>query len=233
LTALAAGPRDLPREAAHYLCVVHRLEAGSAFVAFEPELGLEARGKLVHVERTRVTCELDEPVAVRGGTLGVTLLQSTAKGDRIEQVVRGATALGVERIVLVVAERSVARPADVRRERLRAIAIEAARQCGRGDLPPIDGPVPLATQLAESKAWSGLKLCLSPLATVPLVEHLLGMTPGSPAVVLVGPEGGLSSDELTAAGEAGFVAAGLGPLTLRTELAAIAALACFAGRLRS
>ena len=231
LPLLASGPRDLPREAAHYLCVVHRLEAGSAFVAFDAELGLEAFGKIVLVERTRVTCELEAPKPARGGTLGVTLLQATAKGDRIEQVVRGATALGVERIVLVVAERSVARPADLRRERLRAISLEASRQSGRGDVPPIDGPVPLGERLAALADWTGLKLCLAPQATVPLAEHLDGSTPGSPAVILVGPEGGLTDAELGAARESGFLAAGLGPLTLRTELAAIAALGCFAGRM--
>jgi 16S rRNA (uracil1498-N3)-methyltransferase len=223
----------LPREAAHYLCVVHRLESGSRFVAFDPELGLEALGRIGLIERTRVSCELEAPTSVRGGTLGVTLLQATAKGDRLEQVVRGATALGVERIVLVVAERSVARPADVRRERLRAISIEAARQSGRGDVPAIDGPVPLEERLRELADWAGLKLCLSPQATAPLAQHLSTSSPGSPAVILIGPEGGLSDGELGLAREAGFLEAGLGPLTLRTELAAIAALGCFAGRLGS
>jgi 16S rRNA (uracil1498-N3)-methyltransferase len=231
LTALAPGPRDLPREAAHYLCVVHRLESGSTFVAFDPEQGLEAFGKIVLLERARVACELEQPKPARGGTLGVTLLQATAKGDRLEQVVRGATALGVERIVLVVAERSVARPADFRRERLRAISIEAARQSGRGDVPALDGPVPLDERLVALADWVGLKLCLAPQATVPLATHLNGSAPGSPAVILIGPEGGLSDAELVAAREAGFLEAGLGPLTLRTELAAIAALGCFAGRL--
>jgi 16S rRNA (uracil1498-N3)-methyltransferase len=118
----------------------------------------------------------------------------------------------------------------VRRERLRAISIEAARQSGRGDLPPIDGPVPLAEQLASCAGWTGLKLCLSPQATVPLAERIQSSTPGSAALVLVGPEGGLSEAELRAAAQAGFLDAGLGPLTLRTELAALAALACFSGR---
>lgn len=220
----------MPREAAHYLCVVHRLEPGSAFVAFDPEFCLEAQGKIVSVDRARVACEFDAPSSARATTLGVTLLQATAKGDRLEQVVRGATALGVERIVFVVAERSVARPSDVRRERLRAISIEAARQSGRGDLPTLDGPVPLAERLAALTDWVGLKLCLSPRATVPLAERIQSSTPGSAALVLVGPEGGLSDAELRAAAHAGFLDAGLGPLTLRTELAALAALACFAGR---
>lgn len=231
LTALTAGPRDLAREAAHYLCVVHRLEPGSPFVAFDPELGLEATGTILSVERARVACELDVPTPARGGTLGVTLLQATAKGDRLEQVVRGATALGVERIVLVVAERSVARPADVRHERLRAISIEAARQSGRSDVPPLDGPLPLVEQLAKMAVWNGLKLCLAPRATVPLADRVQSSAPGSPAVILIGPEGGLSDAELRAAESAGFLSAGLGPLTLRTELAALAALGCFAGRL--
>jgi 16S rRNA (uracil1498-N3)-methyltransferase len=231
LDALAAGSRDLPRDPGHYLCVVHRLAVGDEFVAFDPERGVEARGRLTGVERARVTCELSAPTPAQKGSLRVTLLQATAKGDRIEQVVRGATALGVERIVLVVTERSVARPADVRRERLRTIAIEAARQCGRADLPPLEGPSPFAEQMAMMVRFDGLKLCLSPEATVALADRLQALPLGSPAALLIGPEGGLSEAELESARAAGFLSVGLGPLVLRTELAALAALGCFAGRL--
>ncbi|HWA76142.1 MAG TPA: RsmE family RNA methyltransferase [Polyangiaceae bacterium] len=231
LDALAAGLRDLPRDPGHYLCVVHRLAAGDEFIAFDPELGVEARGRLINVERARVSCELSAPTLARRGSLGVTLLQATAKGDRIEQVVRGATALGVERIVLVVTERSVARPADVRRERLRTIAIEAARQSGRADLPALDGPISFAEQMAVLESFDGLKLCLSPESPVALAERLQALPLGSPAALLIGPEGGLSDGELDAARRVGFLSAALGPLVLRTELAALAALGCFAGRL--
>jgi 16S rRNA (uracil1498-N3)-methyltransferase len=231
LSELGPGLRDLTRESAHYLCVVHRLTEGDEFVAFDPEHGLESLARITRVERTRAVCELATPTPARKLSSGVTLLQSTAKADKLEQVVRAATALGAERVVLVVAERSVSRPADVRRERLRALAIEAARQSGRGDLPSIEGPRPLTSELTLLRDFSGLKLCLAPRGRSPLVELLHGHGSGCSAVVLVGPEGGLTDGELEAASDAGFVAASLGPLTLRTELAAIAALGCFAGRL--
>jgi 16S rRNA (uracil1498-N3)-methyltransferase len=221
----------LPRDPGHYLTVVHRLGPGDDFIAFDPELALEARGRLTLVERARVTCELSAPHPARKSSLGVTLLQATAKGDRLEQVVRGATALGAERIVLLVCERSVARPADVRRERLRTIAIEAARQSGRADLPALDGPSAFAEQMSALASFEGLKLCLSPDAAVPLAERVHGTAVGSPVAVLVGPEGGFADAELEAALQVGFQPVGLGPLVLRTELAALAALGYFAARL--
>jgi 16S rRNA (uracil1498-N3)-methyltransferase len=233
LGELAEGRRALPREASHYLCGVHRLSEGAIFVAFDPELAVEAEGRISRVTRGEVECELGPAEPARRGGCGVRLLQATAKGDRIEQVVRAATALGAEAISLVVTERSVAVPGQLRWERLRTIAIDAARQSGRGDLPSIAAPRPLEDVLTEVARTEGLRVCLSPRASRPLVEIVQRWTPGSAALVLIGPEGGLSDGELELARAAGFTNAALGPLTLRTELAATAALACFTGRLPS
>ncbi|MFZ5894373.1 MAG: RsmE family RNA methyltransferase [Myxococcota bacterium] len=230
---LSAGPRELPREQAHYLTVVHRLERGASFVAFDPELGLEAEGTVTRSERTRVECELAQPKPAERRSLGVSLLQAASKGDRLEQVVRAGTALGAERIVVVMCERSVAPPSELRRERLRAIAIEAARQCERGDLPELVGPIAFADAITAGSEVNELKLCLSPRSRTPLAERIRGWLPGAPAHLLVGPEGGFSDNELSLAERAGFLDAALGPFILRTELAATAALACFVGKLPS
>ncbi|MGC4092313.1 MAG: RsmE family RNA methyltransferase [Polyangiaceae bacterium] len=228
---LAAGRRELPREQAHYLGVVHRLGVGAPFVAFDPELGLEAEGSVVRSERGRVECELSEPRAAHKRSLGVTLLQGASKGDRLEQVVRAGTALGVERVLVVACERSVTQPSDLRRERLRSIALEAARQSGRGDLPRLDGPDALPEALDRARSEPGLKLYLSPSSEAPFSERITAWRAGDPVQLLVGPEGGLSEVELELAEAAGFRDASLGPFVLRTELAAIAALSCFVGRL--
>jgi 16S rRNA (uracil1498-N3)-methyltransferase len=233
VSGISAGPSELPREQAHYVGSVHRLGVGASFVAFDPELGIEADARILRAERGRIECDYAEPRSAARRSLGITLLQGAAKGDRLEQVVRAGTALGVARIVVVDCERSVATPSEMRRERLRTIALEAARQSGRGDLPELRGPVALEAALAELDANTHLRLCLSPTARAPLAERVRTWTPGQRSALLIGPEGGLTDAELSRARDFAFEEAALGPFTLRTELAAIAALACFAGTLAS
>lgn len=226
LARLEVGARELSREQSQYLCAVHRLEAGATFVAFDPERGLECEARLLRADRRGALCELSEPrPAERRGAVDVRLLQGVGKGDKLEDVVRLVTALGARGVTFVSAERSIARPGPDRAARLNAVAIEAARQSGRGDLPAIDGPLPLARALEALAGSSATKLCLQPGASLPLAERLM-----EPCVLLIGPEGGWSDAELASAASAGFEQVALGPLTLRTELAAAAALGAFAAR---
>lgn len=228
--ALRAGRLELERDAAHYVATVHRLREGDEFVAFDPEHAQDAVARVTSVTRGRVECELREPRPAERRGYGVTLYQALAKGDRVEQVVRAGTALGVSVFVLLHSERSIGAAASPRRERLRQIAIEAARQSGRGDLPQIEGPLSFAESLRGQAPSSALKFCLSPRAQQSLSERLEQWSPPSPASLLIGPEGGFSAEEDEAAEAAGFVPASLGPLTLRAELAATVALGCFAVR---
>ncbi|MFO7177405.1 MAG: RsmE family RNA methyltransferase [Pseudomonadota bacterium] len=229
---LEPGRRELAADAAHYVGDVHRLRAGAAFVAFDPEAALEADARVIAVERRRVVCELETPrPATRLGRLNTELLQAVGKGEKLEEVVRAATALGARSITMVAAERSVARPDESRRTRLRGIAIEAARQSGRGDLPALAGPEPLERALTAYAERRMLKLCLDPRAEMPLVTRIADHPVEASAALLVGPEGGLSPAEIELAVASGFERVALGPLTLRTELAAVIALGCFAARL--
>jgi len=232
LEGLRAGRRQLPTEAAHYLARVQRLAAGDRFVAFDPEAVLEADATLLHVSRQGSECELAVPRAARRAELGVTLMQAAGKGDKLEEVVRAATALGAAEVRVVVSERSVARPGSERGARLRAVAVAAARQSGRGDVPRITGPLSLLDALGElSGLTQALRICLHPRAALPLADAIAGSAAGGEALLLIGPEGGFSDAELASIEQSGFCLAALGPLTLRTELAAIAALGAFAARL--
>jgi len=157
----------------------------------------------------------------------VMLVQCAGKGDKLDDVVRSTTALGVGAIVVAESVRSVARiegeRAGRRSERWRAIALDAARQSGRGDVPDITGPRPLDDVLVELRERPATKLCLDPYATAPFASTV---PENSTAVVLlVGPEGGLTDAELELADRSGFTRVKLGPFVLRTELAASAALA--------
>jgi 16S rRNA (uracil1498-N3)-methyltransferase len=157
--------------------------------------------------------------------LPIRLIQGLGKADKPDEVIRSATALGVARVTLVHTERSVARPlgerAAGRAERWRRVAIEAARQSGRGDIPALEGPLALAAVLSEPSA--ACRIVLAPDAE-PLLSRLSAWSPESSLELLVGPEGGFDSEEQRELGAAGFLPAALGTTTLRTELAGVAAL---------
>ena len=224
LAALSSGSRELEAKTLHYLRDVLRLAPGDAFVAFDANAGVEADAIL----NAASSCSLGEPrEALRVQSSGVSLVQALGKGDKTEQVVRSATALGVDELYLVESARSIARAGDraeSKHARLESIALDAARQSTRGDVPRIFGPYALSRALAELKARAGIKLCLVPNASASLAALVRAWTPGEPLALIVGPEGGLAEEEVAQAEDAGFVAARFGELVLRTEIAGIAAL---------
>jgi len=223
LSPLAAGEQQLPKELGGYLVRVLRLRAGDAFVLFDPDTATEADAELLR--DVPALARVGEPRAVaRSSARDVTLLQGLAKGDKPEQVARAAVALGARRVTFVRTERSVP-GAELRLERVRAVMLDAARQCGRGDLPELGGPADLS---AAASAASGLLLLLDPNATQSLVE-VMRVTARDRAVTLaIGPEGGFSAEEARALLDAGFEPVRLSAFVLRTELAAVAALAVVA-----
>lgn len=230
---LAAGERALSKEAAVYVARVHRLGAGDAFTAFDPERAIEADAHVVSVgaggRAVTVRVEGVRAAQVRAPR-PVTLVQALGKGDRMDAIVRDATELGATRIVPVIAERSVVRPedAEARAARWRRIAIEAARQCGRGDAPVIDAPALLldvvAAIAAGGEGASGFGACLVPGAAGALGDALRALDPAAAVTIVVGPEGGLSPGEIAACEAAGLGCFALGPLVLRTETVCAAVL---------
>jgi 16S rRNA (uracil1498-N3)-methyltransferase len=141
---------------------------------------------------------------------GIAVAFAVVKGQRPEWAVQKLTELGVDRIVPLVAARSVVRwpagEAGTQLARLRRVAREASVQSRRVWLPAVEAVTPFAALVAEAGA---------------AVAHPGGGPPSlADPVVLVGPEGGWDDAELAAAGGA-FV--GLGPSVLRTETAAVVA----------
>jgi 16S rRNA (uracil1498-N3)-methyltransferase len=223
LTPLLAGQQQLSRELGGYLVRVLRLRAGDVFLLFDPEAGTEADATLLHDVPALV--QIGEPrAAARVTRRDVVLLQGFAKGDKPEQVLRAAVALGASAITFVRTERSVA-GAELRHERLRAVMLDAARQCGRADLPTVTGLVDFEACLTDVR---GLALLLEPAAPVSLVEALRDAPRDRALTLAVGPEGGFASAEAAKLMTAGFQPVRLAPFVLRTELAAVAALSVVA-----
>ncbi len=174
--------------------------------------------------------EIESPPTTNKATLnlGIALL----KGEKMDWIVQKATEIGVARLIPVITERTVVQTRADRiarqQQRWGKIAMEAAQQSCRWEVPRIDPPVSFDTLVAET-ALKGLKLIFSPEALHTNLRKLISSPEtsahSSTVTVLVGPEGGFSSAELTSASKAGFQAASLGDNILRAETAALAALA--------
>lgn len=155
----------------------------------------------------------------RESPLDLVLAPALLKGSKMDMVVEKATELGVRRIVPVETRRMVGRGDHV--DRWRRIAVAAAKQSGRTQVPDVDSPRPLAAFLTD--AWPGVRLLPWEGETSRRLDELPAAA--SAVVALVGPEGGLADDEVAAAEAHGFVPITLGPRILRAETAAIAVAA--------
>jgi 16S rRNA (uracil1498-N3)-methyltransferase len=223
--ALASGQEIvLPVTQSSHLLRVLRLRAGAALTVFNGRGG-EYAAELIGTSKSEARLAVHSHASVeRESPLHLTLLQGIARGERMDVIVQKATELGVQRIVPLSCEFSVVRLDAVNRQRRvehwRAVAIAACEQCGRNRLPEIESIV----DFAEACAASGPELRLMLLPQAP--ESLAALAPGlRRALMLVGPEGGLSGREQLLAQRSGFRPCRLGPRILRTETAPLAALA--------
>jgi len=233
VSPLCVGSIRLERDTSHYLVDVHRARAGTEFVAFDAEAALQARATVLVANSRGATCRIgaiEAATAVPSHRLA--LVQAISKGTRIDQVVRDATALDATEIWIVATRHSAAPNAQEmpgRIERWRRIAIESARQCERGNIPRIVGLVALEEALRELRSFDGARLVLSPNTDAALWSHLDAST-SNDAVLVVGPEGGLSEQECALADSFGFREVRLGPRVLRTEVATVVALSVLMAR---
>jgi 16S rRNA (uracil1498-N3)-methyltransferase len=214
----------LPEETAHHALQVMRLKAGDEVTLFNGQGG-EYAGRLAVVERRRVSVDVLEHRAVeREPPLRLTLVQGISSAERMDFTVRKAVELGAAAIHPVLASRSVARPKGERAESRRAhwekIVISACEQCGRNLIPRVLPLVSLEAYLGKSPTEEA-KLLLSPRSQLPLSRAPAGKS----YALAVGPEAGFDADEEAALAGAGFLPVKLGPRVLRTETAALAALA--------
>lgn len=157
--------------------------------------------------------------------LKVTLFQCLPKGDKLDLVVQKAVELGVNEIIPVMSSRCVSKPdqkaADKKRVRMQKISDQAAKQSGRGILPKIK-PIINFNECCEKLAQFDKSIIFYELGGEPLAK-IINKTAKTCAVI-IGPEGGLSQEEVALANSKGAVSATLGKRILRTETAPLAAL---------
>jgi 16S rRNA (uracil1498-N3)-methyltransferase len=228
VTPLSEGELTLEQAASHYVQNVHRLRPGDRFVAFDPQSRTQADAEIVGCAAAAVRCRMSKMTVMPERTSRVSLIYALAKGDKLDVVVRDATALGVDEIVLTSTERSIVQLAGDRAERrvarLKTVAVESARQCQRGDIPCVVGPLSLQEALEHAAAHAGERWCLHPDGPISAGQALVQWSPQRRLAVLIGPEGGFSNAELELAQRYGFRVVALGQLVLRTETAVAAVL---------
>lgn len=218
----------LPPDAAHHAARVLRLSEGDPVILFDGHGG-EFEAQIIRLDRNEVRVKTGAHRAVeRESPLEVHLVQGLSSGDRMDFTLQKAVELGVSTIQPIATERSVVKLRDERAtrraEHWQNLVISSCEQCGRNRVPQVAPVQDLVDWLAQLSSDPGKerRLLLSPQADASLQE----LAPdGGPIVLLAGPEGGLAPGEIAATLTRGFVAVRLGPRVLRTETAAVAALA--------
>lgn len=213
---------ELDRQSAHHLTRVLRLRNDDLFTIFNGYNGeYTARLKIDNKKHSATIIKHidNNPQAA----ISITLLQCISKGERMDIAIQKATELNVSTIIPVISEHTVVSLKGDRWEKKlkhwRSVIISACEQCGRNDLAEIRDPVNMDQLLASE--MSGSKLVLDPLSEISLSTITSEI---KNVYLLIGPEGGLSENELIKARESGFTGIKLGHRVLRTETAAIAGI---------
>jgi len=218
----------LSDEKAHHVLTVTRAAAGTRLVVFDGE-GRQYQATVSDVRKKAVLIDIvDELPNTAELDNHYVLCAAILKGEKMDMVVQKATELGVMEIWPVVSERTIVK--ETRRlERWRKIAEESCEQCGRSKLPVIHEPVALKDFFAQHTALSGFVFWEEgglPLAEAyqTVFEKRLDADARQPVHVLIGPEGGMTHDEIGHATATGLMVTTLGRRILRAETAAIVAL---------
>jgi len=217
---------QLGREQAHYLGRVLRLRDGDMLTVFNGDNG-EFDARVTSLAKNSATVVIDTPVeTATESALKVHLVQGISRGERMDFVVQKATELGVKRITPVFTQYGVVKldqaRAAKRSDHWNSVAISACEQSGRVRPPLIDPLVDLNSWFGAGAKEADTDLVLRPGAAVALSSIT---APVTKVCLLIGPEGGFSDKEYDDAGVAGFAPVSLGPRILRTETAALTAIA--------
>ncbi len=233
---LHAGlPAPLSQDQVHYLKAVLRREVGGALLLFNGKDG-EYAAEIVELKKKTGAALVKGQTRPQASEPGLTLYFAPVKRGPLEVIIQKATEIGVARLAPVITERSTAPRLNI--DRLRAIGVEAAEQCGRLTIPSVDEPIKLPALLEgwvddrhlifcdeagddAVEEWGGSKG-----RAAPILETLNAKDSKTNRwAILTGPEGGFSASERKTLRAAHFVTpVTLGPRILRADTAAIAAL---------
>ena len=219
------------KKESHHIVDVMRLRKGDEVAVFDGS-GKVYGGAIASTEGKRVVIDVSNvKTADKKRTAGIALAQAIPKKDKMDLIIRKATELGVEEVLPFESARTVVKPKEEKGprkvERWRKIAIEASKQCGRPELPAIREIVRFDAILDQIPQCSlAIMPCLSKdsISLKSAFSRRKGLSQNGKTLVIIGPEGGFTGDEIKKAAEKGAVLAFLGSLVLRSDTAAIATL---------
>ncbi|MFZ7103416.1 MAG: 16S rRNA (uracil(1498)-N(3))-methyltransferase [Peptococcaceae bacterium] len=213
---------------ARHLSQVLRIKAGEKIIA------IDGTGSEYQVQLTMISDSLAEGIitgvtsSARDAGIDVTLVQGIPKGDKMELIIQKCTELGVKRIVPVVTERTIVKldegKKEKRRDRWQKIAREASKQCKRGTVPEITAICTWEEYLGFLDRSEEVLVLWEDEAAIGLKGYLTEKLKPDAITLIIGPEGGLSLDEVNKLAGRGAQTVSLGPRILRTETAGFAAL---------
>lgn len=221
--ALHAPAVELTGDEARHMARVLRMKRGDRVVLFDGR-GAEAAAEIEAVARENVRLRVLETRSSPEPQPPVILATAVPKGDRFRWLVEKATELGVSQLIPIETARSIVEPGAGKLDKLRQTVLAACKQSHRSramDLAPMISFAECCARISDSLAVIAHPTA-NPAAAIPFEEK-----PVRPILLIVGPEGGFTDDELDAALRAGARPASLGRGILRIETAAVA-LAAYA-----
>lgn len=216
----------LGADATEHIARVLRMRAGDAVVLFNGD-GRDFPSTLTHCSRREIRARVDAAVPGIGDSAPpLVLAQAVVRGNKLDLVIQKAVELGVHALVPVLTERCMieldTRRAERRQQHWQSVVVSACEQCGRSTVPTIAPMQSLFEWCTGLAADDALRLALLPGAE----QRVRDLGPGEAgAVLVVGPEGGLSPGDIQVLENSNFTGLALGPRILRTETAGLAALA--------
>ena len=209
------------------------MAAGEKIIVCD-ENGLEYDCTLLSFLEDRVVAQIDgERESSNEPCFFAHLFQGLPKGDKLDLIIQKSVECGVSAVTTFESEFCIAKAKadseDKKLERRQRIALEAAKQCGRGTVPKINKTINYDKMTELARDYDLVLFCYEGEGTLPIGEHLKKISAENGALriaIIVGPEGGFSQAEAQKARLAGFSMCGLGRRILRTETAGMFALCC-------
>ena len=221
---------SLGAKASHHLCKVLRLQTDDTLTLFNGD-GFDYDAVVIQAGKNALLACGHRVVNNSESPLSTHLLQGVSRSDKMDTTIQKSVELGVNEITPVLTYRSMVKFSPERLEKKlqhwRNIGQSACEQSGRSRLPIINEPVSLTKLLAAERSDKGICLVMSPLADTSLNNAEL-FDPGITThrcSLLIGPESGLTEEEIKLCCQSGFTPISMGPRILRTETAGPAALA--------
>jgi 16S rRNA (uracil1498-N3)-methyltransferase len=212
----------------HYLSRVLRLKNGDRFIA------MDGRGKSWLVELQDHAGYILEPIIVETElSVNLTLMIALPKGNGFDDLIRPCTELGVTTFIPIISDRTLLKPSGAKIERWTRIAKEAAEQSERKIIPTILEPQPFKTAIIEQNNPESQQLICVARGNNPHLLTYLQQQPQKKIIVITGPEGGWTDQEIQQAIAANFQPVSLGKTILRAITAPIMVSALVNGIINS